>query len=121
MPQPIETIKRKCDENNKYLLINAGSKHHLRVRNMTQLNEYACKYLDTGPRRTKLVVNAREIASVDVVPIGTMGEFKVVPKLNSKGRDLLQRLLVCNPGQRMAADDAMAHVYFADLPPSIRQ
>uniref|UniRef100_T1IBI5 cyclin-dependent kinase n=1 Tax=Rhodnius prolixus TaxID=13249 RepID=T1IBI5_RHOPR len=45
----------------------------------------------------------------------SMSFTQVVPKLNSKGRDLLQRLLVCNPAQRLGADDAMAHSYFADL------
>ena len=45
---------------------------------------------------------------------------QVVPKLNIKGRDLLQKLLVCNPSQRMSAEDAMAHPYFADLSPTIK-
>lgn len=31
-----------------------------------------------------------------------------------------QRLLICNPSARMNAEDAMAHSYFADLSPSIR-
>ncbi|KAK9739012.1 Protein kinase domain [Popillia japonica] len=39
----------------------------------------------------------------------------VVPKLGNRGRDLLQKLLVCNPTQRMSADDAMSHAYFSDL------
>jgi len=45
---------------------------------------------------------------------------QVVPKLNSKGRDLLQRLLVCNPLQRLSSEEAMAHPYFNDLNPTIR-
>lgn len=44
----------------------------------------------------------------------------VVPKLNSKGRDLLQQLLVCNPAARLSAEDSLAHHYFNDLPLSIR-
>ncbi|XP_071446439.1 cyclin-dependent-like kinase 5 [Hetaerina americana] len=50
----------------------------------------------------------------------SMGFSQVVPKLNAKGRDLLQRLLVCNPALRMAAEDAMSHFYFADLSPAIK-
>lgn len=45
---------------------------------------------------------------------------QVVPKLNSKGKDLLQKLLVCNPAQRYSAEEAMAHHYFHDLPSSIK-
>ncbi|KAK7468004.1 hypothetical protein BaRGS_00036748 [Batillaria attramentaria] len=45
---------------------------------------------------------------------------QVVPKLNSKGRDLLQCLLVCCPADRMSADEALQHSYFNDLPPSAR-
>ncbi|XP_022910297.1 cyclin-dependent kinase 5 [Onthophagus taurus] len=41
--------------------------------------------------------------------------LQVVPKLGNRGRDLLQRLLVCNPTQRMSAEDAMQHAYFSDL------
>ncbi|MPC14748.1 cyclin-dependent-like kinase 5 [Portunus trituberculatus] len=50
----------------------------------------------------------------------TMTLAQVCPKLSSKGRDLLQRLLICNPSARMNAEDAMAHSYFSDLSPSIR-
>jgi len=44
----------------------------------------------------------------------------VVPKLNARGRDLLQKLLVCNPSCRLFADEAMAHSYFSDLNQNIR-
>ncbi|GJQ76761.1 Cdk5 [Trypoxylus dichotomus] len=44
-----------------------------------------------------------------------MSLSQVVPKLGNRGRDLLQKLLVCNPTQRMSADDAMTHAYFSDL------
>lgn len=49
-----------------------------------------------------------------------MSLSQVVPKLGNRGRDLLQRLLVCNPMGRMCADDAMTHQYFSDLNPSIK-
>ncbi|XP_014667637.1 PREDICTED: cyclin-dependent-like kinase 5, partial [Priapulus caudatus] len=50
----------------------------------------------------------------------TMSFSQVVPKLSAKGRDLLQRLLVCNPAHRMSAEDGMAHPYFYDLNPALR-
>ncbi|XP_034475868.1 cyclin-dependent kinase 5 homolog [Drosophila innubila] len=39
---------------------------------------------------------------------------QLVPRLNSKGRDLLQKLLVCRPNQRISAEAAMQHPYFTD-------
>lgn len=50
----------------------------------------------------------------------SMSFSQVVPKLNSKGRDLLQRLLVCNPLMRLPADESMAHSYFSDLSAALR-
>ncbi|XP_043594875.1 cyclin-dependent-like kinase 5 isoform X2 [Bombus pyrosoma] len=47
------------------------------------------------------------------------GLAQVTPKLNSRGRDLLQ-LLVCNPALRLSADEAMVHPYFNDLNPAIK-
>ena len=45
---------------------------------------------------------------------------QVVPKLNTKGRDLLSKLLICLPTGRLSAEDAMLHPYFTDLPASIK-
>jgi len=45
---------------------------------------------------------------------------QVTPKINTKGRDLLSRLIVCNPLCRMTAEEAMEHPYFNDLSTSIR-
>jgi len=45
---------------------------------------------------------------------------QVVPKLSVKGKDLLTRLLYCNPNYRTSSEDAMAHNYFNDLSTSIR-
>uniref|UniRef100_A0A182PLV1 cyclin-dependent kinase n=1 Tax=Anopheles epiroticus TaxID=199890 RepID=A0A182PLV1_9DIPT len=39
---------------------------------------------------------------------------QVVPRLNSKGRDLLQKLLVCRPLLRLSAEQAMSHPYFTE-------
>lgn len=64
---------------------------------------------------------------------GTLPDFKpfplyhpttslnqVVPKLGGKGRDLLARLLICNPNHRLSSEEAMAHPYFNDLNPAVR-
>uniref|UniRef100_A0A1A9VDD2 Cyclin-dependent kinase 5 homolog n=1 Tax=Glossina austeni TaxID=7395 RepID=A0A1A9VDD2_GLOAU len=40
---------------------------------------------------------------------------QIVPRLSSKGRDLLQKLLVCRPNQRVSAEQAMQHPYFTDI------
>lgn len=50
----------------------------------------------------------------------TQGLSQVTPKLPTKGKDLLQRLLVCNPALRLSAEEAMAHPYFNDLNPTIK-
>ncbi|XP_038077412.1 cyclin-dependent-like kinase 5 isoform X2 [Patiria miniata] len=44
----------------------------------------------------------------------------VVPGLSAKGRDLLQRLLVCNPSLRLSAEEGLIHSYFADLNPALK-
>ncbi|XP_033761798.1 cyclin-dependent-like kinase 5 [Pecten maximus] len=45
---------------------------------------------------------------------------QVVPNLNTRGRELLQRLLVCNPPMRISAEEGMQHSYFSDLNPGIK-
>uniref|UniRef100_A0A3P9AKV3 Cell division protein kinase 5 n=1 Tax=Esox lucius TaxID=8010 RepID=A0A3P9AKV3_ESOLU len=47
----------------------------------------------------------------------TTSLVNVVPKLSSTGRDLLQNLLKCNPIQRISAEEALQHPYFADFCP----
>lgn len=39
---------------------------------------------------------------------------QIVPRLNSKGRDLLQKMLICRPNQRISAEQSMQHPYFTD-------
>nr|CAG4650242.1 EOG090X081V [Sida crystallina] len=50
----------------------------------------------------------------------TMTFGQVVPKLNPKGKDLLQKFLICNPALRVSADDGLRHPYFADLSPPLK-
>ena len=40
---------------------------------------------------------------------------KIVPNLSPKGRDLLLRLLVCNPAKRLSAEDTLKHQYFKEV------
>jgi len=49
-----------------------------------------------------------------------MNFAQVVPKLNNRGRELLQRLLVCNPAMRISADEAMSYAYFNDLNSTVK-
>ncbi|KAG1664358.1 Cyclin-dependent-like kinase 5 [Nymphon striatum] len=65
---------------------------------------------DTWPGMTKL----HEYKAFPLYH-STMNFAQVVPKLNNKGRDLIQQLLVCNPSLRLSADEAMQHIYFADV------
>ncbi|CAG9533888.1 unnamed protein product [Cercopithifilaria johnstoni] len=46
-------------------------------------------------------------------PSLTIGQ--VVPNLSARGRDLLQRLLICNPSHRIDAEVALRHEYFSDI------
>ncbi|XP_033219996.1 cyclin-dependent-like kinase 5 [Belonocnema kinseyi] len=50
----------------------------------------------------------------------TQGLSQVASKLTSRGKDLLQRLLVCNPVLRISAEEALMHSYFNDLSPVIK-
>uniref|UniRef100_A0A1I8IND5 Cell division protein kinase 5 n=1 Tax=Macrostomum lignano TaxID=282301 RepID=A0A1I8IND5_9PLAT len=45
---------------------------------------------------------------------GSSSLQQVVPRMSSKGRDLLSRLLVCNPQYRLHADQALQHPYFSE-------
>lgn len=64
---------------------------------------------DTWPGVTHL---ADYVALPSFPPITSWSQ--IVPRLNSKGRDLLQKLLVCRPNQRISAEQAMQHPYFTE-------
>ncbi|TNN11415.1 Cyclin-dependent-like kinase 5 isoform 2 [Schistosoma japonicum] len=44
-----------------------------------------------------------------------MNWHHVVPKMSFRGRDLLQQLVVCNPVDRISADQALKHSYFESI------
>lgn len=45
---------------------------------------------------------------------------KLVPGLDEAGLDLLDKMLKCNPAERITANEAMNHPYLADVPKHIR-
>ena len=45
---------------------------------------------------------------------------KLVPHLGMQGLDLLDRMLKCNPAERITAKEAMNHPYLKDVPADIR-
>ncbi|CAH8449336.1 unnamed protein product [Schistosoma bovis] len=45
----------------------------------------------------------------------TMNWHQVVPKMSFRGRDLLQQLVICNPSDRISADQALKHSYFESI------
>lgn len=78
---------------------------------VTQLADYKpfpCKILTKKPKFQKIY----QIFLSVYHPTASWSQ--VVPRLNSKGRDLLQKLLVCRPTHRINADHAMQHPYFAE-------
>ena len=45
---------------------------------------------------------------------------KLVPGLGEDGLDLLDKMLKCNPAERITALEAMNHPYLEDVPKSIK-
>jgi len=45
---------------------------------------------------------------------------KLVPGLDESGLDLLDKMLKCNPAERITAVEAMNHPYLKDVPDYIR-
>ena len=45
---------------------------------------------------------------------------KLVPELDEEGLDLLDKMLRCNPAERISAKEAMKHSYFKDVPDAIK-
>lgn len=45
---------------------------------------------------------------------------KMVPGLDEQGLDLLDKMLKCNPAERITAKDAMMHPYLKDVPADIK-
>jgi serine/threonine protein kinase len=43
-----------------------------------------------------------------------------VPSLDEQGLDLLEKMLKCNPSERITAKQAMDHPYLKDVPDSIK-
>lgn len=45
---------------------------------------------------------------------------KLVPNLDEQGYDLLDKMLKCNPSERITAKEAMKHPYLKDVPDYIK-
>ena len=45
----------------------------------------------------------------------------LVPGLDEVGLDLLDKMLKCNPADRITAKQAMLHTYFSDVPEEIKK
>jgi serine/threonine protein kinase len=45
---------------------------------------------------------------------------KLVPTLDELGLDLLDKMLRCNPAERITAKDAMLHPYLKDVPDYVK-
>mmetsp|Transcript_33482 Transcript_33482/g.24567 ORF Transcript_33482/g.24567 Transcript_33482/m.24567 type:complete len:124 (+) Transcript_33482:527-898(+) len=45
---------------------------------------------------------------------------KLVPGLDEMGLDLLEKMLKCNPTDRITAQEAMSHPYLSDVPEFIK-
>ncbi|CAH8448432.1 unnamed protein product [Heterobilharzia americana] len=61
------------------------------------------------------VVELPDYEPFSVIYPRTMNWHQVVPKMSFRGRDLLQQLVVCNPADRMSADQALKHPYFESI------
>eukprot|EP01016_Furgasonia_blochmanni_P028129 TRINITY_DN2957_c0_g1_i1.p1 TRINITY_DN2957_c0_g1~~TRINITY_DN2957_c0_g1_i1.p1 ORF type:complete len:371 (-),score=125.58 TRINITY_DN2957_c0_g1_i1:190-1302(-) len=46
---------------------------------------------------------------------------KLVPRLDADGLDLLDKMLRCNPTERITAKNALTHPYFKDIPESLKK
>jgi serine/threonine protein kinase len=46
---------------------------------------------------------------------------QLVPGLDEDGLDLLEKMLKCDPNERITAKDAMKHKYLADVPDEIKK
>jgi len=46
---------------------------------------------------------------------------KICPKMDSDGLDLLDKMLRCNPAERITAKDALNHVFFKDIPDNLKK
>lgn len=46
---------------------------------------------------------------------------KICPKLDSDGLDLLDKMLRCNPAERISGKDAISHPFFKDIPENLKK
>jgi cyclin-dependent kinase len=61
-----------------------------------------------------------EYRSLESKPANASNDLVANKGLDEQGLDLLQQMLVYDPAQRISAQDARNHAYFADLPDSLK-
>lgn len=82
---------------------------------VSHLSDYValpCKSSNALKNRALILDKQLRFCVVAFPPITSWSQL--VPRLNTKGRDLLQKLLVCRPNQRISAEAAMQHPFFTD-------
>ncbi|CDW60623.1 Cell division protein kinase 5 [Trichuris trichiura] len=77
---------------------------------LTLLPDYRVFFLNRA-----ISVMGHQLFQPIAIQAAAMSLGQVIPTLSSKGRDLLQKLLVCNPALRLDAEAALRHSYFADF------
>ena len=71
--------------------------------------------LDLWPTMKDLPLYKPDYPNYAPVPLS-----KLVPGLDEQGLDLLEKMLKCNPAERITAKDAMLHPYLKDVPDQIK-
>jgi cyclin-dependent kinase len=71
--------------------------------------------LEQWPTMKDLPLYKPDYASYPSVPLA-----RLVPGLDELGLDLLEKMLKCNPAERITAKDAMLHPYLKDVPEYIK-
>ncbi len=73
---------------------------------------------DEWPGLTELPLHEQNMHNMEQYEKRPLASF--VPTLDEQGLDLLEKMLMCNPAERITARQAMQHPYLAEVPDEIR-